>query len=192
MPCCVYRTSISRYRCAPWLLTHRHCSIWDICPSTDPSLLGADLWFELVSSMAEEWAECGPYMDAHGCDDLGMAYPADNTTNFYKPSELPPNGTETLFNTGIVTSPVSGATYSYTYGNVQHVVTVSSADARPTGGSSSGSGGDDGDGGSGGEGSGSSGGSSDSDEEDGAAGVVGPGVAMVWLSMFGLGFVMLM
>ncbi|KAM0273495.1 hypothetical protein ACHAQH_008318 [Verticillium albo-atrum] len=109
-------------------------AIWDICPSTKPSLLGADEGYALITMQNEDWDQCGDVIAANPYDkSLGWSSPAQNVTNYYTDGNFPANGTEELFNTGTVTSPVSGATYTYTYfSNIERVVTVQSADAHPT------------------------------------------------------------
>lgn len=104
-------------------------SIWDTCPNTKPSLLDVDGWYDAFIGR-NGWDNCGDYLDAYDCaGDLGFgAKDAGETTTFYKPGGLPKNGTGTLYNTGSLTTPVSGATFTWTFGTVQHVVTAVSTD----------------------------------------------------------------
>ncbi|KAI0846424.1 hypothetical protein F5Y00DRAFT_264619 [Daldinia vernicosa] len=74
-------------------------------------------------------------MDAFPCDStLGYTPPSgDDSAVFYEPGEFPPNGTATSSNVaGSITSPVSGATYTWTYDGLTRTVTVASADLQPT------------------------------------------------------------
>ncbi|KAK6957124.1 hypothetical protein Daesc_002409 [Daldinia eschscholtzii] len=65
---------------------------------------------------------------------MGYTPPGGNDSAvFYEPDKLPPGGTATTSNiAGRITSPVSGATYSWTYKEIEHIVTVASADSQPT------------------------------------------------------------
>lgn len=67
--------------------------------------------------------------------DLGFPPPgADTSAKVYAPGEIPKHGTETTISNlyGKVTSPLSGKTYSWTFGAIEHTVMVS-VDAKPTG-----------------------------------------------------------
>nr|CEG05546.1 unnamed protein product [Fusarium clavum] len=113
-------------------------TFWDICPDTKPSLLGADDYWNALISRDEEYSQCGDYNDVYSCaNDLKFTPPGkDKSAQFYGPGELPKNGTETLKNMdGSITSPLSGATFTWTHGNVVHPITVASANAKPTGSS---------------------------------------------------------
>ncbi|CAI7645839.1 unnamed protein product [Penicillium glandicola] len=111
-------------------------AIWDTCPGTKPSLLGADDWFAGALTPGH-WEECGPYLEAYDCaGDLGYGRAdAGGISNFYLPSSMPTNGTKTMSNVdGVVSTPVSGDTFTWTFGSsVLHAVTASSADATVTG-----------------------------------------------------------
>ncbi|KAJ5123091.1 hypothetical protein N7448_009188 [Penicillium atrosanguineum] len=124
--CCSYSAAVS--------------TIWDECPNTDPAILGADYW--LGGLMEGEHGEaCSTYMEHFPCKKLGFGDKvAGGTNTFYTPDNLPKNGTETLYNTGgVISSPVSGATFTWTSGTLEHAITVSSTDnvvtATVTGGS---------------------------------------------------------
>ncbi|KAJ5778814.1 hypothetical protein N7457_006534 [Penicillium paradoxum] len=119
--CCGYSTIIS--------------AMWDTCPSTKSSLLGADEWFAGLLK-PDHWGECGPYLEAYNrADDFGVGRAdASGISNFYGPNSMPINGTKAISNReGIVSQPVSGDTFTWTFGPssraVIHSVTVSSADA---------------------------------------------------------------
>lgn len=121
--CCV------RFRLITITILTSSNSIWDTCPNTKPSLLDVDGWFNGFITQ-DDWDKCGDYLDAYDCaGDLGFsAEEAGGTTTFYKKGGLPKNGTGTLYNTGSLTTPVSGATFTWTFGTNPHVVTVVSAD----------------------------------------------------------------
>lgn len=109
-------------------------SIWDTCPDTQTSLLGADECGVLTPG---HWEECGPYLEKYDCaGDLGYARAdAGSNSKFYHPSSMPSNGTKTMSNVGgVVSTPVSGDTFTWTFStDLEHTVTVSSADAAVTG-----------------------------------------------------------
>ncbi|KAJ6150364.1 hypothetical protein N7471_001563 [Penicillium samsonianum] len=110
-------------------------SIWDTCPGTKPSLLGADDCFAGALTSGH-WEDCGPYLEKYDCaGDLGYGRAdAGGISKFYHPSSMLSNGTKTTFNVGgVVSTPVSGDTFTWTFGSsVIHAVTVSSEDATAT------------------------------------------------------------
>ncbi|RYP77099.1 hypothetical protein DL771_001389 [Monosporascus sp. 5C6A] len=65
---------------------------------------------------------------------LGFTPPGrGDSGTFYEPGNFPPKGTATASNiAGSITSPVGGATYTWTYNSIRRTVTVVSADAKPT------------------------------------------------------------
>ncbi|KAJ6092409.1 hypothetical protein N7467_004378 [Penicillium canescens] len=114
-------------------------AIYDTCPNTKPFLLGVDGWNEAVFA-PNDWEECGPYPESYDCaGDLGYSRTDTGAiSKFYQPGSMPSNGTETLSNKdGVVSTPVSGDTFTWTFGQsmiaVLHTVTVTSADAVVTG-----------------------------------------------------------
>ncbi|CAG7944491.1 unnamed protein product [Penicillium salamii] len=129
--CCAYSSIIS--------------SIWDTCPGTKPSLLSADEWFNSVL-IPGDWDKCGPYLEAFDCaGDLGYdRADAGGNKKFWSPTSMPTNGTKTASNiAGYISSPVSGNTFTWTFGRttnplgqttspVLHTVTVSSVKAVVT------------------------------------------------------------
>ncbi|KAJ4247434.1 hypothetical protein NW762_013109 [Fusarium torreyae] len=115
-------------------------SVWDICPDTDPGFLGADdLYAGLVATM-KSYEQCADYIDTFDCiSDLKFTPPGkDKSAKVYAPGEFPKNGTKTVTTNrgGSITSPLSGATLSWTAGNIERTITAVNADAKPTGSSS--------------------------------------------------------
>ncbi|KAF8846777.1 hypothetical protein BDZ45DRAFT_608431 [Acephala macrosclerotiorum] len=114
-------------------------AIYDICPSTIPSLLGADTYFASLFT-GTDWEFCDPYLKAYNCTtELGFSSPAGNTTNFYSPEEFPTNGSLSLFDTrgeGEIKTPVSGDVFTWTANGVAR--TVSAAMVTASGGASGG------------------------------------------------------
>lgn len=103
-------------------------SIWGVCPNTKPSEIGADYWYDAFLG-PHHWEDCGPYLEAYDCgSDLGYAAEsAGDTHTFYKPNNLPKNGTETLYNSGgVLSTPVSGATFTWTADSLLHAITAAS------------------------------------------------------------------
>ncbi|KAE8443936.1 hypothetical protein EG329_001246 [Mollisiaceae sp. DMI_Dod_QoI] len=104
-------------------------AIYDICPSTIPSILGADTYYAALFADTD-WPSCGVYLKAYDCDtELGFASPAGNVTHFYEPADLPRNGTLSLFDTrgeGEIRTPVSGEVFTWTANGVARTVTAAS------------------------------------------------------------------
>lgn len=122
----MFRPLSSRHPCISFKLTSS--SIWNVCPNTRPSEIGADYWYDAFLR-PHHWDECGPYLEKYDCgSDLGFAAEsAGDTHTFPKPKNLPKNGTETLFNTGgVLSTPVSGATFTWTDGSLLHAITAAS------------------------------------------------------------------
>ncbi|KAJ3543824.1 hypothetical protein NM208_g3375 [Fusarium decemcellulare] len=147
---------------------------WNICPDMNPSVLGADDWYNVHPQ--NNFPACGKYMDAMSCiGDLGFAPPGlDKSAKFFAPGEFPENGTQTTVSNlgGSITSPLSGETFSWTLGGIAHTVTVASADAKPTGSAG---------GKEGGDGKEDSDNASQDDEED-AASLLSPGLWLIALT----------
>ena len=87
--------------------------MYDICPNTVPKLIGLD---QILSAVAPTlpWPSCGPTFQQFDCvSDLRFEATL-STGKFYNPTNVPASGTQTLSNTaGEVTSPASGAVFSY-------------------------------------------------------------------------------
>ncbi|KAK9326822.1 hypothetical protein V1520DRAFT_376679 [Lipomyces starkeyi] len=92
-------------------------SIYSICPNTDPGLLDVNNILALFSSFDQPFSTCGQYLSSYNCgSDLGFSQVDGGT--FYGPNNLPPIGTKTLSNGGgSITSPVGGATFTWTQPN---------------------------------------------------------------------------
>ncbi|KAI0386499.1 hypothetical protein F5Y04DRAFT_123659 [Hypomontagnella monticulosa] len=107
-----------------------------ICPNTDPSLLGRDEIYQSLVANDEDWPMCATYMDAFPCESkLGYTPPGDDDDSgtFYEPDDFPADGTATLSNmAGVITAPIGGATYTWTHNGIERVITVASAEAKPT------------------------------------------------------------
>ncbi|KAJ5191258.1 uncharacterized protein N7498_010243 [Penicillium cinerascens] len=109
-------------------------TIYDTCPNTKPSVMDADWWFNRILE-ENKWTMCRLYLDDYDCaGDLGYgAENAGGTQKFYNPGEFLKNGTETLYNTnGVVSTPVDGASFTWTYISDVHTVTVRSTDLAVT------------------------------------------------------------
>ncbi|CAI7668417.1 unnamed protein product [Penicillium pancosmium] len=105
-------------------------TIYDTCPNTRPSIIDADYWFGRLLD-EEDWSSCRSAFDDYNCaGDLGFgAEDAGGVQKYYKPGEFPKNGTETLYNTnGVISTPISGASFTWDYSTDVHTVTVRSTD----------------------------------------------------------------
>lgn len=113
--------------------------IYDICPSTIPSLLGADTYFSSLFTDTD-WELCDIYLRAYDCTtELGYSSPARNVTNFYGPGDFPQNGTLDLFDTkgeGEIMTPASGGVFTWTANGVARTVTAVGVTGSVSGGAS--------------------------------------------------------
>lgn len=133
VPCCLgqYSVEAGLLGCAAPLTVN---SLPNTCPNTKPSELNLDGMEEAYENNG--WKDCASTLSKVDCvKDFG--YPKLDT--YYKPGKIPSSGTATLSNTGSssVTSPVSGATFTWTAGSSAHVVTAQSTDAAKATGSGS-------------------------------------------------------
>ncbi|PTB71722.1 hypothetical protein M440DRAFT_1395438 [Trichoderma longibrachiatum ATCC 18648] len=116
-------------------------SLYNICPDTDPKLIGLSNVSQLQSQLNTDFNSCGSYLETYDCvADLG--YSLDGVSKYYKPTDTVPSGTATLSNAaGTVTSPASGTVFSYTNGGDGTVYTITAAGhVQDSGDSDSGSG----------------------------------------------------
>ncbi|CEJ58663.1 hypothetical protein PMG11_07313 [Penicillium brasilianum] len=105
-------------------------SMYETCPDTIPAKMGADLWLQTATAYGTliDWGTCGSVLNNYNCQNLGFAPPSSNSSRFYKPNNIPPNGTQTLHNTGAVTAitaPPSGSVFSWSQSTVTYTVTAS-------------------------------------------------------------------
>jgi hypothetical protein len=113
-------------------------SFFDICPNTDPYDLGLQEVYDVAvgKNGEDDWSQCGDAMANLPCGRDGFDFTpvgGDSSAKFYGPDDFPAEGTQTISNkNGVVTAPVSGETFTWTYKNTEHEVTVASADAEPT------------------------------------------------------------
>ncbi|KAL6857341.1 hypothetical protein J3F83DRAFT_763685 [Trichoderma novae-zelandiae] len=128
-------------------------SLYNICPDTDPKLIGLSTISQLESQLNTDFDSCGPYLDTYDCV-TALGYSLDGVSKYYKPTDITPSGTATLSNAaGTVTSPASGTVFTYTNGGDGTIYTITAA-GHVQGSGDSGSGSDTGSG-SGGSGGGS-------------------------------------
>ncbi|KAL7948139.1 hypothetical protein V8C42DRAFT_351955 [Trichoderma barbatum] len=122
-------------------------TFFNICPDTDPKLIGLSNVAQLQSQLNTPFDSCGPYLDTYDCVSI-LGYSLDGVSKYYKPTDVPPDGTATLSNApGTVTSPASGTVFTYTNGGDGTVYTITAAgQVKGSGGSGSGSGSDSGSG----------------------------------------------
>ena len=119
----------------------------DICPNTNPTLIGLNYVLDLATEFNFQWSNRGQYLQNVDCvSDLGYVTPL-TTGSLYNPANTPAPGTQTLFNEpGQMTTPASGAVFTwYAFQNsVSFVVTALSSEKAvatgPAGATSTGSG----------------------------------------------------
>ena len=99
-------------------------------------MLGFTEYYKATAGNDKNWPNCGSVMAQVPCakDGLDFTPPGGNSSAiFYEPDAFPAGGTRTTSNMpGTVTAPISGETFTWTSNNIVNVVTVASANARPT------------------------------------------------------------
>jgi hypothetical protein len=103
--------------------------MYDICPNTDPTLIGLDTLLNAVAPYYP-WPGCVDSLNQYNCvADLDFEPPL-STGAVYNPTDLPASGTQALSNiAGEVTSPASGSIFSYTAIGQEWTVTALSINA---------------------------------------------------------------
>jgi hypothetical protein len=119
------------------------CSLAEICPETNPNLIGLNEINQVEQNLNVDYPNCGPYLEQFNCvSDLGFSL--NGVSKYFGPSDPLTTGTNTLSNGGgTVTAPASGAVFTYTNGGDSQVYTITAANFNgrgSSGGSSSGSG----------------------------------------------------
>ncbi|KAF4947797.1 hypothetical protein FGADI_10130 [Fusarium gaditjirri] len=120
-------------------------SMVEICPNTDPNLIGLKQIPTLESNIDVDYKSCGPYMETYDCQSQ-LSFSLEGVSTYYKPDDPLKTGTATLSNNpGSVTAPASGKVFSYTNGGDGTVYTITAAgvgkDSSDSKGSSDGNGG---------------------------------------------------
>ncbi|RBQ68209.1 hypothetical protein FVER53590_09992 [Fusarium verticillioides] len=132
-------------------------SIVEICPKTDPNLIGLKQISALESELNVDYKSCGSYMETYDCSSQ-LSYSLDGVSTYYKPDDPLKTGTATLSNDpGSVTAPASGKVFSYTNGGDGTVYTITAAGVGKDNSGSKGSSDNDGSSGASGDLSGSTG-----------------------------------
>ncbi|KAH7240697.1 uncharacterized protein BKA55DRAFT_518287 [Fusarium redolens] len=102
-------------------------SIVEICPKTDPNLIGLKQISTLESQLNVDYKSCGKYMETYDCSSQ-LSYSLEGVSTYYKPDDPLKTGTATLSNNpGSVTAPASGKVFSYTNGGDGTVYTITAA-----------------------------------------------------------------
>lgn len=95
----------------------------------DPNFLGVDSFLNsLMGDAWEKWPKCK--FDNNTCHtDYKYALPGNKDAKFYEPGKFPKNGTHTTMTNlpGTITSPISGATFTWTMNSTAHTITAASA-----------------------------------------------------------------
>ena len=101
-------------------------SYWNICPGMDPNYLGVDAFLNsLLGDAWEKWPKCK--FDNTTCHtEYNYTLPGNKDAKFYQPGEFPKNGTHTTMTNlpGTITSPISGATFTWTMNSTAHTITA--------------------------------------------------------------------
>ena len=112
-----------------------YLSLYEICPDTNPDLIGMSQIATIETQLDIPFSQCEPMTKVNCESDLSFSL--TGVTAYYPPNGLPASGTATLSNVpGSVTAPPSGSVFSYTNGADAVVYTISAA-AAPSDGSSS-------------------------------------------------------
>ncbi|KAJ3496714.1 hypothetical protein NLG97_g2453 [Lecanicillium saksenae] len=126
--------------CQCCIMSHIFSAYSNICPDTQPNLLGRDIMAKALLGTNDVWNnKCETVMAKYPCgaDGLGFKIPGGEG-KLFSPNEIPVDGTKTLSNApGTITSPVS-ATITWSQDHQVVSFTVASADAKATGKSGSG------------------------------------------------------
>lgn len=102
-------------------------SIVEICPATDPKLIGMSNIQQIETTINTDFKSCGNYLETYDCkNDLG--FNIDGVKSFLKPNDPLTTGTATLSDVpGTITAPASGKVFSYTNGGDGIVYTITAA-----------------------------------------------------------------
>lgn len=113
--------------------------IFDICPNTNPHLIGLDTVNTLFAAFDEPFDQCDSYLTEFDCvKSLGYS-PIGTISSYIHPSATASAGTGSLTTTaGSITSPISGSTFVWT-APASNTYTVVAAQATNSKGSASGS-----------------------------------------------------
>ncbi|KAF5977253.1 putative membrane protein [Fusarium bulbicola] len=102
-------------------------SIVEICPKTDPNLIGLKQLSTLESELNVDYKSCGSYMETYDCSSQ-LSYSLEGVSTYYKPDDPLKTGTATLSNNpGSVTAPASGKVFLYTNGGDGTAYTITAA-----------------------------------------------------------------
>jgi hypothetical protein len=103
--------------------------MYDICPNTDPTLIGLNALLNAVAPYYP-WSGCVDSLNQFNCvTNLHFEAPL-STGAVYNPTDLPASGTQALTNiAGEITSPASGSVFSYTAIGQEFTVTALSINA---------------------------------------------------------------
>ncbi|KIW24344.1 uncharacterized protein PV07_10063 [Cladophialophora immunda] len=111
-----------------------YSSIYNICPDTDPSLIGLGTIETQLEAFDQPFDQCGPYLDQYDCiADLGYAPIGSPTSTLVNPTNMPANGTQTLYTTGAqITTPLSGSVVTWSHASSEFTATMANLDAERT------------------------------------------------------------
>jgi hypothetical protein len=101
--------------------------LFDVCPNTNPTLIGLNVILGFGTNGGMPWSNCGSYLENVDCVG-GLGYVAPfSTGSVYNPTNTPVPGTQTLFDDpGEMSTPVSGSVFTWVayQSAYQYVVTA--------------------------------------------------------------------
>lgn len=100
---------------------------YNICPDTQPSLIGISEVLAYIADLEQPWSSCSAFMSAYSCtSELNFSNIANGP--FLMPNDLPPSGTASLSVIGgTVSAPPLGTLFSYTNSFDSAVYTITAA-----------------------------------------------------------------
>jgi hypothetical protein len=112
-------------------------SIWDDCKDQDPAYIGLTTLKQIYIDSEQiggngSLAQCSTRLQNFSCVEYGFSSYGNNASDYARPTPLH-SATGTWSDTnGILTAPVSGATYTWTAWNTTFTVTAASVEAVAT------------------------------------------------------------
>ncbi|KAF9893379.1 hypothetical protein FE257_011811 [Aspergillus nanangensis] len=92
-----------------------------------PTYITADYWNDLLFG-PHDWNACMPFLRDYDCDrTMGFGPDARRAQNDYQPGNPLKNGTGALTNTGVLSTPVSSSTFTWTFGSTEHPITAAAS-----------------------------------------------------------------
>lgn len=110
--------------------------MYDVCPDTNPSILGLGTVFDMYVKGGDDGngtlQQCADRLENYSCTDNGYSHYGKNATDYAKSTPLHSATGNLTDLSGIITSPVSGATFTWTGINSTYTITAASVEAMKT------------------------------------------------------------